>query len=152
MRSGAHELGPYQVAVVSLWPPLTSTEKVLAKADRYELSGAHSPWFTGRAVAALAADPQVMQRTGQALAVVDLADEYGFGDLDPHRRGPKKARDRSLGRATVAPGPAAVPGQSSPQIRTINEWSVAAVVRRLSVTRIWSASVVQALVRRLQLA
>jgi dehydrogenase/reductase SDR family member 1 len=77
----AHELGPYQVAVVSLWPPLTTTEKVLAQADRYELSGARSPRFTGRAVAALAADPQVMQRTGQALAVTELAEEYGVDDL-----------------------------------------------------------------------
>ncbi len=85
----AHELRPYQVAVVSLWPPLTTTEKVLARADRYELSRAHSPWFTSRAVAALAADPQVMQRTGQALAVTDLAAEYGFGDLDPPPQGSK---------------------------------------------------------------
>jgi dehydrogenase/reductase SDR family protein 1 len=69
--------------VVSLWPPLTTTEKVLARADHYELSEARSPWFTGRAVAALAADPEVMQRTGRALAVTDLAEEYGFGDLDP---------------------------------------------------------------------
>jgi dehydrogenase/reductase SDR family protein 1 len=79
----AHELGPYRVAVVSLWPPLTTTEKVLARADRYELSGARSPLLTGRAVAALAADPEVMQRTGRALVVTDLADEYGFGELDP---------------------------------------------------------------------
>jgi dehydrogenase/reductase SDR family protein 1 len=79
----AHELGPYRVAVVSLWPPLTTTEKVLARADRYELSGARSPWFTGRVVAALAADPGVLQRTGRALAVTDLAEEYGVGDLDP---------------------------------------------------------------------
>jgi dehydrogenase/reductase SDR family member 1 len=79
----AHELGPYRVAVVSLWPPLTTTEKVLARADRYELSGARSPLLTGRAVAALAADPEVLQRTGRALAVTDLAEEYGFGDLDP---------------------------------------------------------------------
>jgi hypothetical protein len=33
-------------------------------------------------VAALAADPEVLQRTGRALAVTDLAEEYGFGDLD----------------------------------------------------------------------
>jgi dehydrogenase/reductase SDR family protein 1 len=79
----AHELDPYRVAVVSLWPPLTTTEKVLARADHYELSEARSPLLTGRAVAALAADPEVMQRTGRALAVTDLAEEYGVGDLDP---------------------------------------------------------------------
>jgi dehydrogenase/reductase SDR family protein 1 len=85
----AHELDPYQVAVVSVWPPLTKTEKVQAQADRYELSGAHSPRFTGQAVAALAADPQVMQRTGQALAVTDLAEEYGVDDIGPSPQEPR---------------------------------------------------------------
>jgi dehydrogenase/reductase SDR family protein 1 len=88
----AHELGPYRVAVVSVWPPLTTTEKVLAQADRYELSGAHSPRFTGRAVAALAADPRVMQRTGQALAVTDLAEEYGVDDVGPLATGARRRR------------------------------------------------------------
>jgi hypothetical protein len=40
------------------------------------------PWFTGRAVAALAADPAVIEKTGRALNVLDLTREYGFTDLD----------------------------------------------------------------------
>ena len=38
--------------------------------------------FTGRAVAALAADPDVLRHTGRALASRDLADLYGFTDVD----------------------------------------------------------------------
>jgi hypothetical protein len=38
--------------------------------------------YIGRAIAALAADPGVMRRSGQALAVGDLAREYGLTDVD----------------------------------------------------------------------
>jgi hypothetical protein len=41
-----------------------------------------SPEYIGRAVAALASDPGVMRRSGQALAVGNLAREYGFTDVD----------------------------------------------------------------------
>jgi hypothetical protein len=44
-----------------------------------------SPRFVGRAVAALAADPKIMERTGQALSSWDLAREYGFDDIDGTR-------------------------------------------------------------------
>jgi NAD(P)-dependent dehydrogenase (short-subunit alcohol dehydrogenase family) len=48
-------------------------------------------WCTGRstrgapAVAALAADPQVRRKAGGAYSASDLADEYGFTDLDGSR-------------------------------------------------------------------
>jgi NAD(P)-dependent dehydrogenase (short-subunit alcohol dehydrogenase family) len=41
-----------------------------------------SPFFVGRAVAALAADPQVHRRTGEVLFAADLGAEYGFTDVD----------------------------------------------------------------------
>ena len=41
-----------------------------------------TPNFAGRAIAALAADAGVKAKAGQAHAVVNLADEYGFTDLD----------------------------------------------------------------------
>jgi NAD(P)-dependent dehydrogenase (short-subunit alcohol dehydrogenase family) len=41
-----------------------------------------SPLFVGRAVAALAADPDVLSRTGQLLSSWALAQEYGFTDVD----------------------------------------------------------------------
>ena len=44
-----------------------------------------SPAFVGRAVAALAADPEVHRRTGQVLFAADLAEAYGFTDLDGRR-------------------------------------------------------------------
>jgi NAD(P)-dependent dehydrogenase (short-subunit alcohol dehydrogenase family) len=41
-----------------------------------------TPRYIGRAVAALAADPEIGRKSGIALAVGDLADEYGFTDVD----------------------------------------------------------------------
>ena len=41
-----------------------------------------SPEFIGRAVAALAGDPQVMRYTGTVLIAASLALEYGFTDVD----------------------------------------------------------------------
>jgi NAD(P)-dependent dehydrogenase (short-subunit alcohol dehydrogenase family) len=41
-----------------------------------------SPRFVGRAVAALAADPDVMRRTGGSFSSGGLAQEYGFTDVD----------------------------------------------------------------------
>ena len=50
--------------------------------DRPALARTESPRYLGRAVVALAADPRVMERTGQVLRVGDLAKEYGFTDVD----------------------------------------------------------------------
>jgi NAD(P)-dependent dehydrogenase (short-subunit alcohol dehydrogenase family) len=41
-----------------------------------------SPFFAGRAVAALAADPHVDRKAGQVLFAADVAREYGFTDID----------------------------------------------------------------------
>jgi dehydrogenase/reductase SDR family member 1 len=76
----AHDLQPYNVAVLSLRPPFTKTEKYVVQAERHDLSRARSPEFTGRAVVALAADPKVMEKTGRVFRVTDLAGEYGFTD------------------------------------------------------------------------
>ncbi len=78
----AHDLAPHGITVVSVWPGLTKTERVLAQADRYDLSRASTPQLTGRAVAALARDAQVAAKTGRALRVGELAREYGFTDVD----------------------------------------------------------------------
>jgi len=59
---------------------LTGTEKLAATPELYELGRARSPLFTGRLVAALAADPDVMNKTGRALDAGDLADEYHLGE------------------------------------------------------------------------
>jgi dehydrogenase/reductase SDR family protein 1 len=79
----AEELRPYNVASVALWPGFIRTELVLAQPDVYpDLSSAASPLFPGRAVAALAADPDVMRRTGQRLRATDVAEELGFTDVE----------------------------------------------------------------------
>lgn len=96
----AHELAPLDIAVVSVWPSLVRTEMVEAGATRtddgrlvlglpgegeFDLSGAQSPRFVGRAVAALATDPEVADRSGQAFPVSALAEAYGFTEDDGSR-------------------------------------------------------------------
>lgn len=87
--STAHELRQHDVAVVSLWPRLTRTEGVVAHPELFrDLSKAWSPEFNGRGVAALAADPRVIEKTGQAFDVGVLANDYGFTDSDGRRPTP----------------------------------------------------------------
>ncbi len=81
----AHELREYGVAVVSLWPGLVLTERI--EQNRESLEGldfetAESARFTGRALAHLAADPDVMRFSGRAVASRELALAYGFADVD----------------------------------------------------------------------
>ncbi len=78
----AHELRPHGVAAVALYPGLVRTESVMANAAYFDLSNSESPQFIGRAVAALAADPRVLEKSGQALVAAALALEYGFTDVD----------------------------------------------------------------------
>jgi NAD(P)-dependent dehydrogenase (short-subunit alcohol dehydrogenase family) len=76
------ELRPHDVAAVSLWPGLVRTEGIMLHEKYLDLSNSESSQFTGRAVVALAADPQVMAKSGRGLWVSDLATEYGFTDID----------------------------------------------------------------------
>lgn len=89
----AHELRDEGVACVSLYPGLVRTEAIMRNADFFDLSNSESPTFTGRAVAALASDPDVMDRTGQVLVVAELGEAYGFDDVDGKR--PTSMRGRS---------------------------------------------------------
>jgi dehydrogenase/reductase SDR family member 1 len=83
----AHELRRHNVAAVSLYPGLVRTEAVLAVAETggLDLSNSESPEFTGRVVAALAADPALMERTGQVLVAATIARELGVSDIDGRR-------------------------------------------------------------------
>lgn len=85
-RDAAKELRPHGVAVVSLYPGIVKTERVLADVDGvgFDLSNSESPVFSGRAVAALAADDRVLGRSGKVLVVAELASEYGFTDEGGH--------------------------------------------------------------------
>jgi dehydrogenase/reductase SDR family member 1 len=78
----AVELARHSVAVVSLYPGLVRTEKVMEAAAWLDLTNSESPEFIGRAVAALATDPDVMRRTGTVQVAARLALEYAFTDTD----------------------------------------------------------------------
>jgi dehydrogenase/reductase SDR family member 1 len=90
----AFELRPHGVAVVSLWPGLVLTEGLLANTvltedGRRELHGldisfGETPEFNGKAVVALAADPDILQKTGGSYWTASLAREYGFTEDDGH--------------------------------------------------------------------
>jgi NAD(P)-dependent dehydrogenase (short-subunit alcohol dehydrogenase family) len=78
----AVELKPHGVPVVSLYPGMVRTEKVMEAAQWLDLSNSESPEFIGRAIAALAGDPDVMRHTGQVLFAAAVARDYGFTDVD----------------------------------------------------------------------
>ena len=46
------------------------------------MSNSESPEFIGRAIAALAADPDVIRHTGKVVVAAALALDYGFTDVD----------------------------------------------------------------------
>lgn len=78
----AIELQPYGVTAVSLYPGLVRTEKVMEASAWLDLTNSESPEFIGRAVAALAGDPDVIRHSGAVLVAARLAAEYGFTDID----------------------------------------------------------------------
>lgn len=88
----ALELRPHGIAVVSLWPGLVLTEGLLSRTTvrpdgKRELAGldisfGESPKFNGKAVVALAADPDILERSGTAVRSSRLAREYGFTEDD----------------------------------------------------------------------
>ena len=82
----AIELKQYGVAAVSLSPAAVKTEFILDAAARGDIqidtSRAQSPRFSGRSIAALAMDSNVMAKSGGKFTVTELANEYGFTDPD----------------------------------------------------------------------
>jgi NAD(P)-dependent dehydrogenase (short-subunit alcohol dehydrogenase family) len=56
-----------------------------AAKDRPDFALSETPRYIGRAVAALATDAEVGRKAGLSLGVGDLADEYGFDDVDGRR-------------------------------------------------------------------
>jgi dehydrogenase/reductase SDR family member 1 len=84
----SHELRDYNVAVVSLYPGLVRTEKVMQAAEWLDLSNSESPLFIGRAIRGLATDPRLMEKSGRVLIAASLAQEYGFTDIDGKRPRP----------------------------------------------------------------
>ncbi|SFL11658.1 SDR family NAD(P)-dependent oxidoreductase [Methylorubrum salsuginis] len=79
----AAELKPHGVCALGLSPGFVATERV-RDAGQTEMA-TESPLYAGRALAALAADPDVLTRAGAILHAGDLAQDYGFTDEDGRR-------------------------------------------------------------------
>ncbi|MFJ8845067.1 SDR family oxidoreductase [Streptomyces cyaneofuscatus] len=93
----AHELAPHGATAVALTPGWLRSEAMLqahgvteatwrdaiAHAPHFAIS--ESPAYVGRAVAALARDPEVARWNGQSLSSGQLAQVYGFTDTDGSR-------------------------------------------------------------------
>jgi NAD(P)-dependent dehydrogenase (short-subunit alcohol dehydrogenase family) len=93
----ADELRPHRVAALAITPGFLRSESMLqhfgvseetwrdgGKKDPHFLAS-ESPLFVGRAVAALAADPNVFKRSGDVTSSWDVAREFGFTDADGSR-------------------------------------------------------------------
>jgi NAD(P)-dependent dehydrogenase (short-subunit alcohol dehydrogenase family) len=91
----AIELRPHNIAALALAPGFIRTERVMAAhaAHPFDLGQTESPEYIGRAVVALAGDPDVLGRSGRVLAVGDLALEFGFTDVDGRRIPPFRIPD-----------------------------------------------------------
>lgn len=93
----AEELRPHGIAAVAVTPGFLRSEAMLdhfgvtaenwregVAKDRHFVAS-ETPRFVGRAIAALAADPDVMKKSGQVLSSWGLSDDYGFTDADGNR-------------------------------------------------------------------
>jgi NAD(P)-dependent dehydrogenase (short-subunit alcohol dehydrogenase family) len=93
----AEELAPHGVTALALTPGYMRTEAIL---DHFGVTEANwrdgvkqdpvfavseTPCFVGRAVLALATDPDVARKSGGLYSSWALADEYGFTDVDGAR-------------------------------------------------------------------
>ncbi len=95
----AIELKPHHVASISIWPGIVGTEHISQIAsdlsaknatnqtnsilsDRYNWE---TPLLTGRVIAMLAGDANVIRRTGHVHIVAELAQKYGLVDQDGSR-------------------------------------------------------------------
>ncbi|MCX5414511.1 SDR family oxidoreductase [Streptomyces sp. NBC_00059] len=92
-----HEVGPRGATAVALTPGWLRSEimldhfgvqeenwrDALERVPHFGIS--ETPFYVGRAVAALAADPRVSRWNGRSLSSGGLAQEYGFTDVDGSR-------------------------------------------------------------------
>ena len=93
----AYELRPHGITALAVTPGFLRSEAMLdrfgvteatwqegAKKDPH-FAQSETPYFVGRAVAAIAADPASWRKSGGAVTSWALADEYGFTDVDGRR-------------------------------------------------------------------
>lgn len=75
-------LKKHGVTALTIHPGFTRTERVIDTAPKDALADSHSPRFVGRAVVALANDPEVQKRSGGVYKVGQLGLDYDFQDVD----------------------------------------------------------------------
>ena len=91
----AVELKPDGIASIAIWPGIVGTEQIQDFAQQSEETTTADSWangynwetplLTGRAIAALLDDPQVMNYTGKVQIVAELAAKYNLTDADGQR-------------------------------------------------------------------
>jgi len=103
----AVDLRPYNVAALSIWMGILSTERTLRVLEgdpgKYEhfAAMAESAQLTGSVIAALYRDPHLMDKSGRTLIGAEVALEYGIRDIDG--RQPPSHRDMLGGPVAVNP-------------------------------------------------
>ncbi len=98
----AVELKPDNIASISLWPGIVGTEHLTKFAQQMDESedkktlgdgyNWETPLLTGRVIAALAKEPNIMQYTGKVQIVAELAEKYNLVE----QNGTKPVSLRSL--------------------------------------------------------
>lgn len=85
----ARDLRPHGIAAISLWPGLVATERTLGNIARGNVGGLpdietylESELFTGRAIAAAHASPELMALSGGTFYSAELADRFGVEDAE----------------------------------------------------------------------
>ncbi len=91
----ASELKPDNIASISIWPGIVGTEHITNFANQMDESDAQTtfgdgynwetPLLTGRVIAALASDPNIMKYTGKVQIVAELAEKYNLVDQNCDR-------------------------------------------------------------------
>jgi NAD(P)-dependent dehydrogenase (short-subunit alcohol dehydrogenase family) len=98
----AEELAPHGVTALAMTPGFMRTEAIMEQfgatdanwrevaetnkqAKGYGFAGSETPCFVGRAVAALAADPNLIRKSGGVYSSWGLSDECRFADVDGNR-------------------------------------------------------------------
>jgi NAD(P)-dependent dehydrogenase (short-subunit alcohol dehydrogenase family) len=76
----ADDLRPHGVACVAVSPGWMRLERMNLTPE--QAARTESPEFVGRAIAALAADDEILAKSGGVFTTPELAHEYGFTDVD----------------------------------------------------------------------
>ena len=79
----ATELANEDISVISLYPGLVRTEKVMQAAAMLDMSNSESPRFIGRTIAALSKNREMANDlSGKVCVAADLARDLGVTDID----------------------------------------------------------------------